>query len=279
TGSGATEDSDHWYYYEMADSGFLPGGYASHDNITGDDRRNTVVGYGLLGTFPQNAWTKIGLGSWGVNPTNLRAWFDGTPTPSEVGGFGVAERFSGTNTSAFDNEGAGQAGVWIQQSAGRLQNVAIRRYTDPEPTLTLGVEETPGSCDALTVSTSDPAGQLWFNESVEPDGIALTTQLNVSASFQTGAVPALTVTNDGAGSCDVTLRLMSSPGTGRSMKFNTTNSAPWPSDASREVPLDPLNVTACAGVAPGGTCDIWLWVDYENAFGGQTVPDIRVETV
>lgn len=279
TGSGATEDSDHWYFYEIADSAFLPGGYASHDNITGDDRQNTVVGYGLLGPFPQNAWTKLALGSWGVNPTNLRAWFDGTPSPSEVGGFAAAERFSGTNASAYDNEGAGQAGAWVQQSAGRLQNLAIRRYTDPEPTTGLGAEETPGPCDALTVTTSDPAGQLWFNETVEPDGIPFTTQVNVSASFQTGATPGLSVTNDGTGTCDVTIRLMSDPGTGRSLKFNTTDSAPWPADSSREIPLDPSSVTACGSVSPGGTCDIWLWADYENALSGQTLADVRVETV
>ena len=133
-------------------------------------------------------------------------------------------------------------------------------------------------CDALTVTTSDPAGQLWFNETVEPDGIPFTTQVNVSASFQTGATPALSVTNDGSGTCDITIRLMSDPGTGRSMKFNTTNNAPWPADVSKEVPLDPSTVTACASVASGGTCDIWLWVDYENAFSGQSVLDVRVES-
>ncbi len=134
-------------------------------------------------------------------------------------------------------------------------------------------------CAALTVTTSDPAGQLWFNETVEPDGIALTTQFNVSASFQTGATPALSVTNDGSETCDITIRILSNPGVGRSMKFNTTNSAPWPADVSKEVPLDPSTVTVCASVASGGTCDIWLWVDYENAFSGPSVVDVRVETL
>ncbi|MEE9197353.1 MAG: hypothetical protein V3U45_04350 [bacterium] len=135
------------------------------------------------------------------------------------------------------------------------------------------------ACDAITVTTSDPAGQLWFNETVEPDGLPLTTQLNVSASFQTGPTPALSVTNDGSTTCDITIRLTSDPGTGRSLKFNTTNNAPWPEDASKEVPLDPSSVTACSSVAPGGTCDIWLWADYENALGGQTLADVRVETI
>ncbi|MEE9197354.1 MAG: hypothetical protein V3U45_04355, partial [bacterium] len=131
---------------------------------------------------------------------------------------------------------------------------------------------------AVTVTTSDPAGQLWFNETVEPDDIPFTTQVNVSASFQTGATPAMSVANDGSGTCDITIRLMSNPGTGRSMKFNTTNSAPWPDDAPKEVPLDPSSVTVCSSVASSGTCDIWLWVDYENALGGQMNLDIRVES-
>jgi hypothetical protein len=133
-------------------------------------------------------------------------------------------------------------------------------------------------CAAITVQTSDPSGQLWFNETVEPDGQAFTTQLNVSASFQDTTTPALRVTNDGSGTCDITLRLMTDPGTGRSMKFNTTNSAPWPTDAAKEVPVDPSSVTVCSAVAPGGTCDIWLWVDYENALGGNTVVTLRVES-
>ena len=136
-----------------------------------------------------------------------------------------------------------------------------------------------GGCDALSISTSDPAGQLWFNETVEPDAIPFTTQVNVSASFQSGAAPALSVTNDGSIACDVRIRLMSDPGTGRSLKFNTTNNAPWPADASKEVPLDPSSVTACSSVVSGGTCDIWLWADYENAVSGQTLADVRVETI
>jgi hypothetical protein len=135
-----------------------------------------------------------------------------------------------------------------------------------------------GLCDALSVVTSDPAGELWFNETVEPDGFPLTTQVNVSASFQTGVTPALRVTNDGSATCDITLRLMSNPGLGRSLKFNTTTNAPWPADAAKVVPLDPSSVTVCTNVAPGVSCDIWLWADYANAMGGQASLDLRVET-
>ncbi len=138
---------------------------------------------------------------------------------------------------------------------------------------------TPAGTCAITVITSDPSTQLWFNETVEPDGQPYTTEYNVSASFQDGTTPALNVTNDGSGTCSISIRLMSSPGTGRSMKYNTTNSAPWPTDTSKDVPVDPSSVTVCTGVGPGGSCDIWLWVDYENALGGQMTVTVRVESV
>ncbi|MFQ6012545.1 MAG: hypothetical protein ACE5LS_02750 [Thermoplasmata archaeon] len=162
-----------------------------------------------------------------------------------------------------------RARAGTNESGGRLDHLVVR----------VGFTTAAPGCDALTVTTSDPAGQLWFNETIEPDGLPLTTQVNVSASSQDATTPALRVTNDGPGTCDITIRLMSDPGTGRSMKFNTTNNAPWPSDATKEVPLDPSSVTVCTGVGPGGTCDIWLWADFENALGGQTLADVRVENV
>ncbi|MFQ5919186.1 MAG: hypothetical protein ACE5I4_03965 [Thermoplasmata archaeon] len=171
-----------------------------------------------------------------------------------------------TSSSSPSYEGAGQVAVSGSFDL-ELKLVAVH------------IKDAPVGCEALSVVTSDPAGQLWFNESVEPDGIPFTTQVNVSASFQGAATPALNVTNDGTGTCDITIRLMNDPGPGRSLKFNTTNDAPWPSDASQEVPLDPSSVVVCSSVLSGGTCDIWLWVDYENALGGQSVPDVRVQSL
>lgn len=141
TGSGGTETSSHWYYYEMADSAYLPGSYASHDDITADNRGSVVIAYGLLGTFPQLSYTRLALAAWGVNPTNLKAWYDATPTQSGSGSFGISGRFSGTHAAASDNEGAGQVGIWLQQDAGRVRNILIRRYVEPEPSLIIGSED------------------------------------------------------------------------------------------------------------------------------------------
>ncbi|MFV1917563.1 MAG: hypothetical protein ACC618_03745, partial [Patescibacteria group bacterium] len=141
TGSGATETSSHWYFYEMADSTQQAGAYTSHDDITADTRSTVVVSNGTLGTFPNSTWTKLGLAAYGINDTNLWAFYDTTPTSTELGGFGATARFTGTHAAASDNENSGQMGFWVQQDAARVKNVLSRRYTNPEPTLVLATEE------------------------------------------------------------------------------------------------------------------------------------------
>lgn len=141
TGSGGTEDSSHWYCYEISDSAYETGSYASHDDITADDRGSVVVSNGTLSTFPQQSWTRMALASWDTNPTNLKVWYYASPTESESGSFGISGRFNGTHDSASDNEDAGEVGIWLQQDAGRVRNIIIRRYVEPEPTTSLGEEE------------------------------------------------------------------------------------------------------------------------------------------
>ncbi|MEE9164481.1 MAG: hypothetical protein V3U17_06805 [Thermoplasmata archaeon] len=226
-------------------------------------------------------------------PDSLSVAMDETSTPDKVFVFyvksGVAGnlffRTSPVDTISFGSENTISDGSeslnYLSASLkdwGADSRILIA-YTTQTTFLVRFHEAEEAPCAALTIATSDPAGQLWFNETVEPDGIPFTTQLDVNATFQDAVTPALRVTNDGTGTCDITLRLLSDPGPGRSMKFNTTNSAPAPSDATKEVPLDPSSVTVCTGVASGGTCDIWLWADYENALSGQTLGDVRVETI
>lgn len=135
TGSGASESSSHWYYYEMADSTYMTGSYASHDDITADTRSSVVVAYGLLGDFPRTTWIRLGIAAWGANPTNLKTYYN-----NESGGWN-GYRFSGQHASGSDNELAGQFGVWLQQDAGVIRNILARKYTEPEPTISLNPEE------------------------------------------------------------------------------------------------------------------------------------------
>ena len=144
TGSGSSEDSSHWYNYEVADSAYQGGSYSSHDDITADDRGSEVVTYGVLGTFPQTTWTRLGLASWSVNPTNLKAFYN-----NESGGWN-GSRFSGTHDASNDNENPGQFGLWLQQDAGRVRNIIARRYVEPEPVLIIGNEEIDTSIDKIS---------------------------------------------------------------------------------------------------------------------------------
>ncbi|MCA9459010.1 MAG: hypothetical protein KC550_00515, partial [Nanoarchaeota archaeon] len=129
TGSGGTEDSSHFYYYEMGESLLNAGSYPSHDDITHDSRSNVAITYGTLGFFPTATWIRLGIASWGINPTNINAYYE-----NESGGFN-GYRFTGTHAAGSDNEGSGQFGLWVQQDGGRLDNIIARRYTEPEPTL------------------------------------------------------------------------------------------------------------------------------------------------
>ena len=133
-GSGGSERSDHFYFYTMAYSTFENSEYNYHDDIVEDERDNVVIEYGVLGKFPRQTWVRLGIASWGVNPTYLKAFYD-----NESGGWD-GFRFSGSDGSD-DNENAGQCGLWVQQDAGRLRNIVVRRYTEPEPVLSLDTVE------------------------------------------------------------------------------------------------------------------------------------------
>jgi len=132
SGSGDSEDSSHFFYYEMANSAYQSGGYDSHDDITADDRNDVQIEHGELGEFPQETWTRIGFASWGTEPTNLKSFYN-----NESGGWD-GYHFQGTIN---DNENAGQFGVWIQQDRGRIKNILARRYIEPEPIILEGLEE------------------------------------------------------------------------------------------------------------------------------------------
>ncbi len=119
------------------------------------------------------------------------------------------------------------------------------------------------TCDAITVDHSDPSGILYFNETVEPDGLPWTTEENVSASYQLSARPAFNVTNDASIACDITIKLMTAAPSGATLKYSATSTPPNP--GVNTVPTDPSSVTVCTDVAASGLCQIWLWTDYSNS--------------
>ncbi|NJL44113.1 MAG: hypothetical protein HC945_02230, partial [Nitrosarchaeum sp.] len=159
TGSGATEDSSAYYGYMIADSTFDGAAYPEHDDIIGGERSTVIVTNGALGQFPATSWTRLGLATWNVNPTNLSAWYDAAPLENTTGGWGTP-RFSGTHDAGSDYETAGQAGLWLQQDESRVRNILIRKYTYPEPTGSLGSQEDASKGDIP--STANPGYSIVF---------------------------------------------------------------------------------------------------------------------
>ena len=124
SGTEDSEDSSHFFYYEMADSAYQSGGYDSHDDVTCDDRNNVQIEYGQLEVFPQHLWVRVGCAAWGVSPSNIKTYYN-----NQSGGW-KGFRFQGT---IDDNVNPGQFGIWIQQDQGRIKNILARRYVEPEP--------------------------------------------------------------------------------------------------------------------------------------------------
>ena len=154
-------------------------------------------------------------------------------------------------------------------SDGRLDHIIIRVLSDAPPA-------DGATCEALTVVITNPSGQLFFNAMTDTPVGGLWQEENVSEDFQTASAASVNVTNDDTvGVCDVTLELLTDPGTGRTMKFSTTSTPPDP--GINTVPFG-SNVTVISGLAIGATVNIWLWIDLADSQGGQVTPTLRVDT-
>jgi len=84
-------------------------------------------------------WRKQALGVFGVAPTQLRFWdadvaWAGLATPPPA-------TLIATGTDTPDYEGRGFAGIMSAQDIGRVRDVVIRRYVEPEPTSMFETEE------------------------------------------------------------------------------------------------------------------------------------------
>ena len=130
-GAGLSEDSSHFYYYGLADSTFRGGPYGEHDDVRAAQRSNVIITQGALGEFPATTWTRMGIAVWDVNPTNIKTYFN-----NESGGWG-GYYFNGTHAAGSDHESAGLFGPWLQQDIGSVRNLLARRYTEPEPNVTI----------------------------------------------------------------------------------------------------------------------------------------------
>ncbi len=229
TGNGETEVSSHFYYYEIGYSSALSsGGYPSHDTITSADRANTIITHGQLGAYPTTTWNRLGIAAWGTNPTNLNAYFN-----NASGGWD-GYRFTGTHTGTSDHENSGQAGFWLQQDAGRVDNLLIRRYTEPEPTLVSERREvlnipyfTSTNHDAVISLTPATTETIWCNGTVMDDDGLTDIDTVQGHLLLNGTLPSdpldrrnhyhdpdcdLTITLDGGFACSFDVYFFADPG-------------------------------------------------------------------
>ncbi len=185
SGSAGTEVSDHFYYYSISDSPLSGGGpYPDHDDIVAGDRGSVVMANGLLGSISSTQYTRIGLATWGINPTRAKTFYD---DPS--GGWST---YNWNSSNASDYESPGEAGLWLQQEAGQIRNILIRRYTEPEPTLEESTqsERKPPRINfpTLNVTLINQSKTVRFN-------VSLTDENGVSAAYLTLRFPNGTLVN------------------------------------------------------------------------------------
>ena len=135
---GDGTSSDNWYAFVQANSTACDSNPYTSPAMQKDNRTNS----GVCGSGPGSEWAldgaahRQGFAIWGINDTNMKGWLDKSPRkPSEAADVSCSD--------ASDHENAGDV-AWIQaQAAGSFDDLLVRRYTEPEPTASLGGEETP----------------------------------------------------------------------------------------------------------------------------------------
>ena len=137
-GTGGSETADHYYASNRAHQASCGSGY-NHDGDIMETDRGTVA---INGVDPPamaiNQWRKQALAVWVINPTNLKFW-DSNTGWATAGWPGDNIQVSGNDSN--DYEGAGFVAVMTAQDAGRLRNILVRRYVEPEPATSLSAEQ------------------------------------------------------------------------------------------------------------------------------------------
>lgn len=138
SGTAGTETADHYYLSQRGHQAECGGGYAFDGDVVKTERGMVVVDGADPAALPRSQWRKQALATWGVNPTHITFWDNdaGWPQPGWPAGSVQA-----SGTDADDNEAAGFAGLWIAQDEGRFRGMLIRRYVEPEPTVTAGAPQ------------------------------------------------------------------------------------------------------------------------------------------
>jgi hypothetical protein len=140
SGSPESEESDHYYASMRAEQAVCGVGYAFDGDIVGTVRDLTVIDGVDPPPVAIGVWRAQGLAAFGAGPTHLRFWDSdaawGTPGWPPAGAL-IA---SGDHATS-DHQQAGFAGIWMAQDGGAFRGLLIRRYVEPEPSVSAGALE------------------------------------------------------------------------------------------------------------------------------------------
>ena len=134
SGAGGDEEAEHYYASMRGHQDSCGGGYAFDGDIVAGVRDVTAVDGSDPPAVTIGAWRAQALAAWGAGPTHLSFWdLDGA---WEAPGWPPASAVVAAGDPAVDKPEAGFAGIWMAQDGGRFRGMLIRRYVDPEPTVT-----------------------------------------------------------------------------------------------------------------------------------------------
>ena len=135
---------------------------------------------------------------------------------------------------------------------------------------------TPLLSFSIVCSSGALSDEFHFQDwSLGATGVGFTTQYNVSEDNQTGVVPALNISNTGNVPLNFTIYWVSNPGSGISMKYNTSYSAPDPS--MNLIGVEEANETLIvSNLGISSYEEIWLWMDFVSVSSGSGEVDVTI---
>jgi len=220
----------------------LPGGSDKHGVIIGDNGGDDIGSKQLSTTEWKIAKTIIETGK-------ITGVYDG----EEISETGTPTTYTGKILLGVDNN-ANSAGVYYDW-------IRIRKYTSPEPTATLGDEQSSGATDTSFTVTL-PSGYTYAHFNLSGLWNA-STQTNYPPEGQSDSQAFYSITN--TGDVDLTIRMkLNQTIPNIILKADTDND---PTDAKE---INTTYAVLYENLAPGSSVNIWLWTDLFHAAEQQT---------
>ena len=141
SGSPDSEESDHYYASMRAEQAVCGDGYAFDGDVVGGVRDRTIVDGSDRPAVATGVWRSQGLAAFGAGPTHLRFW-DSDAAWDAPGWPPASALIADGDHASDDYQQAGFAGIWMAQDGGAFSGLLIRRYVEPEPSVSAGALET-----------------------------------------------------------------------------------------------------------------------------------------